>query len=920
MARNKKNTPVLETLWDFLFSGIKQDPGYRAFRDTPLPNYITDNIHPSKKLRKYQEEAVKHFIWYWESGDIERCKSLLFNMATGTGKTLVMACCMLFLYEKWYRNFIFLVHQIQILSQAKRNFTDYKFEKYLFNPDTINFYGNDVRTREINTFEESNENDINIMFLSTSLFYNRVKEDGENRLCAEDFEKNNVIVIADEAHRLNVETRSNKSEDDEETLNWESAVKWAIWARKENILIEFTATVDLANKNIHEKYKDKLIFKYDFYDFNRAGYCKDVQFLYNNETQVEDQKKLLIVHAVVLSQYRKILFRELVKTQINPVILIKSKRIADSETDREYFNTVISELKSTDFDKLRNVSHDEYGILSNIFWELKERGYNEAKLIWEIREEFAPQHTIIYNSKQKEKPEMLSNLDNPKNTIRAIFSVNALNEWWDVLSLYDIIHFDIWADKKVSLQDIQLIGRWARYCPFDLPDTFQDGLFGSYDTERDRRKFDKARTENARILESFYYHFVKTGLFLENLQKELMGEGIISEWVEKRTVRMKPSFLASDTYKKWFVLINKTEKRQKTTESEKEETFDKIITISSYELLARGLTDREENENIAEQKVWEISILTDFSIHILKKALVRAENGFFRFENLKNHIIDLDGIDDFITNHLSRYTIKFMYEKGKEITSLSPSEKLQLLIGAILPEVREHIDMTLPKIVWSKEFRPRSISHTFSKSKDLYFASYPTMNPETGKLEFARHDERMRPQTGNEKGELSLDISWEDWYAYDENYGTSEEKKFVKFLHTKIESLKTKYPGCEIYCVRNELEYWMYSFNNGKRFSPDYMMFINDTENNKLYYQCVFEVKWSHLEEKDEWKEKALREINEWTKISFESDWEDSKEYREYLKNLSHNQYSVIENIWFWFYNSEWKEWEFIKEFDTKLL
>ena len=117
------------------------------------------------------------------------------------------------------------MHQIQILSQAKRNFTDYKFEKYLFNPDTINFYGNDVRTREINTFEESNENDINIMFLSTSLFYNRVKEDGENRLCAEDFEKNNVVIIADEAHRLNVETRSNKSEDDEEALNWESAVK-----------------------------------------------------------------------------------------------------------------------------------------------------------------------------------------------------------------------------------------------------------------------------------------------------------------------------------------------------------------------------------------------------------------------------------------------------------------------------------------------------------------------------------------------------------------------------------------------------------------------------------------------------------------------------------------------------------------------
>ncbi len=88
-----------------------------------------------------------------------------------------MACCMLFLYEKGYRNFIFLVHQVQILSQAKRNFIDYSFEKYLFNQNGINFYGKNVRTREINTFDESNENDINIMFLSTSLFYNRIKVD-----------------------------------------------------------------------------------------------------------------------------------------------------------------------------------------------------------------------------------------------------------------------------------------------------------------------------------------------------------------------------------------------------------------------------------------------------------------------------------------------------------------------------------------------------------------------------------------------------------------------------------------------------------------------------------------------------------------------------------------------------------------------
>ena len=38
----------------------------------------------------------------------------------------------------------------------------------------------------------------------------------------------------------------------------------AVKAREENLLLEYTATVDLANQAIHEKYKDKLVHRYDF--------------------------------------------------------------------------------------------------------------------------------------------------------------------------------------------------------------------------------------------------------------------------------------------------------------------------------------------------------------------------------------------------------------------------------------------------------------------------------------------------------------------------------------------------------------------------------------------------------------------------------------------------------------------------------
>ena len=41
-------------------------------------------------------------------------------------------------------------------------------------------------------------------------------------------------------------------------------------------------------------------------------------------------------------------------------------------------------------------------------------------------------------------------------------------------------------------------------------------------------------------------------------------------------------------------------------------------------------------------------------------------------------------------------------------------------------------------------------------------------------------DERGKPQTGNDDPNLALDIGKLEWYAYNENYGTSEEKRFVK--------------------------------------------------------------------------------------------------------------------------------------------
>lgn len=666
MARTK--TKISETLGDFLFNQIENDPDYTLWaKDYQIPDYISDNLHPTKQLREYQQTALKHFIWLYDR-DRASAKHLLFNMATGTGKTLVMASVVLYLYEKGYRNFLFLVHQLQIKDQAVKNFTDYKFEKYLFNPKGIKINGRNVDVRTVESIADANRNSINFMFFSTSLLFNRLREDRENGLTAEDFVNNNVVMIADEAHRLNVDTRSKNKKDIEEVKNWETAVMTAIRAREENMLLEFTATVDLANEAIHTKYQDKLVHRYDFLEFNKDGYSKDVKFLFNQEAHQEDQKRLLIVNAVALSEYRRLLAERVMGVSIKPIVLIKSVKIAQSEEDRKFFDSVIGSLRPEDLDRLKELSirnhlddRREHEILTDMFaWLKNPKSGLVSQGDWEglkaftaeIRASFSHDNTLIYNSQKKEKAELLPLLDDPRNTIRAIFSVNALNEGWDVLSLYDIVHFDISEAKKVSLQDIQLIGRGARLCPYELPRQYKQDkedntildLFGSRGLEFDKykRKFDNDPFDTGRVLETFVYHFVKTGTFLENLQRDLLGEGIISEGVEKKTITMKEKFLASETYKKGFVLVNQTVKRTKTKGEEVDTTFNRIIKAGSYNLRARGLSDAEQNQIIAGKKVDVIRITEEFfPLPIIRKALVSAEANFFRFNNLCEHIVGI---------------------------------------------------------------------------------------------------------------------------------------------------------------------------------------------------------------------------------------------------------------------------------------
>ena len=118
---------------------------------TEMPEGITGNLNPAFPLRDYQKEALFRFIFYiTDYQERIRPTQLLFHMATGSGKTLIMAAAILYLYQQGYRNFIFFVNSTNIIEKTRDNFLNPRSSKYLFAP-SLKLGNRRVNIQEVET-------------------------------------------------------------------------------------------------------------------------------------------------------------------------------------------------------------------------------------------------------------------------------------------------------------------------------------------------------------------------------------------------------------------------------------------------------------------------------------------------------------------------------------------------------------------------------------------------------------------------------------------------------------------------------------------------------------------------------------------------------------------------------------------------
>lgn len=819
-----------------------------------VPDFVVENLNSKFEVREYQKEAFARFFHCFNNQyeGKETPLHFLFNMATGSGKTLMMAGLILYLYKQGYRNFLFFVNSDNIIKKTQDNFLNTLSSKYLFNQKIV-FDNKLVSIRPLDNFEDANDSEINICFTTIQKLHSDLHSEKEGALTYEDFKDKNIVLLADEAHHGQVKTKKKKdlfSSDDEVEIddskpNWENTIERIFQKNAKNLLLEFTATMDFMDKAIAEKYKNKVLYKYDLKEFRNDGYSKDPEII-----ATDTNKKGRILQAIILNQYRQDVAGKY-GINLKPVILFKAqKTIEQSKENQELFHTIISELSVKDIKDIRDKT--DVDVLQKCFTFFKDQGITDAILVKKLQDNFAENKCLNVNEKNitasmnpNEKNELfsqqqlLNSLEDKNNQIRAIFAVQKLNEGWDVLNLFDIVRLYETRDGKdnkpgkTTISEAQLIGRGARYYPFIL-----EGF-----EIKDRRKFDLNLNHELRILEELHYHSHNESRYISEIKTALIEQGLMDEDTVEVELKLKDSFKETQFYKHGLVYGN--ERKVRSYEGVQSVSdlgvSKKNITFSIQSGLGEEsgvFTDKEILKKQTIKSEIEVKV-KDIEKHIIQNAL--AKNDFFEFETLKKYFPELESVDQFITHKdfLGGLGINFEGMK-KDLQNLENRTKFNAMI-TLFNEIESQIKSNITEYVGTTEFTP----HNFNKIFE---------------------DTKIKVKKGSERSDgKESDLADHDWYVFNANYGTAEEKDFVKLIYRQMDDIKKQFK--EFYLVRNERQMKIYDFKEGRAFEPDFLFFGIKKNGEHLTYQLFIEPKGSHLAEHDKWKNDFLEELRKNKKV-----------------------------------------------------
>lgn len=828
---NLKPFPTLEKAKEEVNSFLNQ-----------LPNlyYIDENL--KHILRRYQQSALLYLNWSQKQVDAnEKYNQLMFNMATGSGKTDVMAAVILYLFKEFkYTNFLFVSNTTAVVDKTKENFLNTASAKYLFSAP-INIDGERIDIKSVESFPINQEpNTIYLKLSTVQSLSNELYDPQENALTFDDLEKHKIVILADEAHHFNAQTKKNQREE----TSWENLLDQIRRSNKLNRQLEFTATIDVDKEDVYEKYKDKIIYKYDLSKFMEEGYSKNVFRLQANN---DNMQKLL--NAVLLSQYRKRIAQKLEIPNFKPILLVKSNRIKTSQTIKDDFLSMIENLSTESLNEF--LLTNQKLNLSSIALSLTYKYWlsqDLVKAVSEIKQDFNNNTTINVNEggtkgllSDNVDFRNLNSLEDIDNPFRIIFAVAKLTEGWDVLNLYDIVRVSEEKESSTLKQtnsEAQLIGRGARYYPFVYKGD------KSY-----TRRFDTGSSNEKRLLETLYYHTINNSKYIDNLNKSFdKMDLIVNQDADYQTfsAKVKSKFKQTSFYKNGSLFYNKTEEvpdsEYKNIGDYGIDNFTMVIdyNLSTTENRLRDDIFQINDSNTRYDNVVEFYNNDDY--RLIKRAIAR--NKFYRFDNMKRYLPMLSSIKEFIKSQKWLGNLKVMARVPDQYNvDLSLMEKL-----AVLDIALRRIQTNIVKNYRKERGTNKFISIAVRDAVKDYSKIVP--QPSNKKVV----NELIQPKKMNDA----------DWFPYDYAITDQLESSLINLISSMVDEFKRKYQN--VYLIRNEetISNWkLHEFENKvtkhyEGYMPDFILVL---DNGKIMYQVYVEPKGEQLLEKDAWKEELLESI-----------------------------------------------------------
>ncbi|WP_347981416.1 DEAD/DEAH box helicase family protein [Lactococcus petauri] len=819
-----------DRLYDWLDSQVS-NIFYTSNNPHEVPGYIKTNL--KDELRHYQEEALRRFQFMQDDAlssaisdaGFQR-KYLLFNMATGSGKTMIMASLLLYLFKEFnYQNFIFLVNTDAIIKKTQENLLNSQSSKYLFNTNGIFIDGEQIIIQSVENFPAvKDRNTIYLKLTTIQKIHGELNKPRENGISLEALEEEDIVILGDEAHHFNASTKREK----EEEKSWENTINKMLYLRDNNKLLEFSATINMDDKNISQKYSNKIIYKYDLGEFMSDGYSKNVLRLQSSDNDDEKMKD-----ALLLSQYRKLIARENNIFQFKPIIMFKSSKIKVSEQKMQDFKGIIENLSVESLSKYisqRTMTVSSNSTLHKVFSYFIRQDLDS--IIREMQEDFEGRNILNANEKNMlsvDNAVLLNSLENINNPIRVIFAVAKLNEGWDVLNLYDIVRISEGAGvtRNATDSEAQLIGRGARYFPYE------------YEGKKSfKRRFDN-KNNDLRILETLHYHTINEKGYLANLEKSMNAVNLISsgdETVRVLSTKLKSSFKNTNVYKRGNLFVNKSRK----TTPEDYNSLEKFTIPKEWEIEYIGSTvEADYQGNISEemiiQRKWEYLSIDE---RFFYKALQR--NPFYKFSNLKNYLPLLHSKKELIRSekYFKGVSIKVSLPVGQHINDLTSFEKLEI-IDKFLVYCEEKIRKNYQKEIGLKVFKPvpiKDVLKDYEVVVPLYETGYVTQRIE------------LHPMKGK------------DWFVYADAIMNRLEYSMVELMGSFIHELEKKYH--QVFLIRNDekaTRYKLKEFGGPRGFMPDFILYL---DNENFIYQIFIEPKGEDREKEDAWKQEMLYAMN----------------------------------------------------------